>query len=134
MGTFEEGRSGAFSCCCVVTTTHRDGDLFVGLGRGLENERCDFCSIPCFFVHGKIDQLKRKLNKFLGQSGCENQKSNEVFMRFYETMRHPLHVARPCVWFQVSRCLHRICQAGNVRFMPEARCRRYSLHSLSSQG
>ena len=82
----------------------------------------------------KIDKLKRKLNKFLGQSGCENQKSNEVFMRFYESMRHRLHVARPCVWFQVSRCLHRICQAGNVRFMPEARCRRYSLHSLSSQG
>ena len=39
VGTFEEGRSGAFSCCCVVTTTHRDGDLFVGLGRGLETRK-----------------------------------------------------------------------------------------------
>jgi len=50
-------------------------------------------------------------------------------MRDYATSRHPVHVAM-CL---VASCLL-VCQAGNVRFMPEARSRRYPLHSLSSHG
>ena len=50
-------------------------------------------------------------------------------MRDYATSRHPVHVAM-CL---VASCLL-VCQAGNVRFMPEAGSRRYPLHSLSSHG